>query len=217
MASAPIAERLDAQELRRRIWHMAPGFLPFIMWGIPHRDPLSPTTQIIFVGIFLALTAALFWAWSRIARSGVGDTDRIAAIYGYAGPVLLTLLLFPAHAECGLAVMGVLAFGDGSATLFGKLVGGPRLPWNADKSVAGLLGFLLVGLPMTALIYWGESHNIEAVGPPATALRALIVATAGVIAGAFAESVESRINDNLRVGFAAATAILLAHAALFGL
>ena len=212
-----VNDRLDAQEVRRRIWHMAPGFLPFILWGIPHRDPLSPLLLGIIIGIFLVLTIGLFWVWSRVARTGVGKSDRIAAIYGYAGPVLLTLLLFPAHPECGLAVLGVLAFGDGSATLFGRLFGESRLPWNPEKSYAGLVGFVAVGLPMTALIYWGESHNLMAAGPPATVLQTLIIATAGVTAGAFAESVVSRVNDNLRVGFGAATAILLTHALFFGL
>ncbi|MBA3311675.1 MAG: phosphatidate cytidylyltransferase [Planctomycetota bacterium] len=210
-------DRLDAQELRRRASHMAPGLLPFILWGIPHRDPLSTTAQVIFVAIFVALTAVLFLQWSRISRSGVGSGDRIAAIYGYACSVLLTLLLFPAHAECGLAVLGVLAFGDGSATFFGKLFGGPRLLWNPNKSIAGFLGFLCVGLPVTALIYWGESNNLEAIGPPATMSQAALVAAAGVVAGAFAETIESRVNDNVRVGLASAFAIVSAHALLFGL
>jgi dolichol kinase len=196
---------------------MSPGLLPFLLWPISHRDPLSPTIRLIFAGVFVALTAAVSWNWRRIARDGIGDRDRLAAVYGYAGSVLLTIFLFPAHAECGLALLGVLAFGDGAATLFGKLLGGPRLPWNPAKSVAGLCGFLLVGIPVTALIYWGESHNLEAGGPPARWGQAFLIAAAGVAAGALAESVRSRINDNIRVGFAAAAALLAAHAALFGL
>ena len=212
-----LAPRIDAQELRRRAWHMAPGFLPFILWGIPHADPLSPTIRWVFIGIFLVLTGALFARWSRVARAADGSSDRISAIYGYAGCVLLTLFLFPAHAQCGLAVLGVLAFGDGSATLIGKLVGGPRLPWNPAKSFAGLCGFLLVGVPMTALIYWGESHNLEAIGPAASLTEAVLVAGVGVLAGAIAESVRSTVNDNVRVGLAAAAAIVVAHGFVFGI
>jgi dolichol kinase len=208
---------LDAQELRRRISHMAPGLLPFILWGIPHRDPLSTKTQLIFCGIFAVMTGILFLKWSKIARAGSGSTDRIEAIFGYACSVLLTVLLFPAHPECGLAVLAVLAFGDGSATLAGKLMGGPKLPWNPRKSVAGLFGFLAVGLPLTALIYWGESHNLEAIGPAATLAQAALVAAAGVFAGALAESIESRINDNVRVGVASAFAVVSTHGVMFGL
>ena len=208
---------LDSQEIRRRISHMAPGFMPFILWGIPHKDPLSSKAVLIFFGIFAALTGVLFLQWSKIARSGTGSTDRIEAIFGYACSVMLTLLLFPAHPECGLAVLAILAFGDGSATFAGKLFGGPKLPWNRRKSVAGLLGFFGVGLPATAGIYWGESHNLQAVGPAATVAQAVFIASAGVIAGALAESFDSRINDNVRVGLASAFAVVSAHAVIFGL
>lgn len=209
--------RLDAQEVRRRLWHIAPGFLPFLLWGIPHQDPLTPLICWIFFGIFVVLTGLLFWNWSRIARRGVGKSDRVQAIFGYASAVLLTLFLFPAHAEIGLALLGILAFGDGSATLIGMRVGGPRLPWNSSKTISGFVGFLLIGLPMTALIYWGESHNPEALGIPATAWQSILVAAAGVVAGAIAESIRSPINDNIRVGIAGATALVLAHAAIIGL
>ena len=209
--------KLDAQELRRRVWHMAPGLLPFVLWPIPHADPLSVTIRVVFVAIMALVTGQLFYRWQAVSRLEHGNADRATAIFGYAFSVLATLFLFPAHAELGLAVLGVLAFGDGSATLLGKLLGGPRLPWNAAKTVAGFLGFLMVGLPVTALIYWGESHNLEALGPAATASQALLIAAAGVVAGAIAESLPSRINDNIRVGVASATALVVAHAAVIGL
>jgi len=196
---------------------MSPGLLPFILWPIPHRDPLSPILLAIIVGVFLVLTGVIFWRWRKIARAGVGDADRMTAIYGYATSVLAMLFLFPAHAECGLALLGVLAFGDGGATLVGKLAGGPRLPWNSAKSYAGLAGFCLLGLPMTAAIYWGESNNLEAIGVRATVAQSVLIAAAGVLAGALAESLPSRINDNIRVGIAAAVAIVGTHAAVLGL
>jgi len=196
---------------------MAPGLLPFILWVIPHKDPLSTKAVLIFFAIFASLTAVLFLHWSKIARSGTGSTDRIEAIFGYACSVMLTIILFPAHPECGMAVLGVLAFGDGSATLAGKVFGGRRLPWNTRKSFAGFLGFFAVGLPVTAIIYWGESNNLEAIGPSATMAQATFIAAAGVLAGALAESIESRVNDNVRVGLASAVAIVSAHAVVFGL
>jgi dolichol kinase len=116
-----------------------------------------------------------------------------------------------------MALLSVLAFGDGSATLFGKRMGGARLPWNPEKSVTGFVAFLLIGLPLTTVMYWGESHNLQAIGPPATFAQSLLISAAGVLAGAVAESVPSRINDNIRVGVAAAIALVLAHAATVGL
>ena len=196
---------------------MAPGILPFLLWPVPHKDPLAPLLAQIILALFALIVIALFLSWSRIARADVGNRDRAAAILGYAVTVLVTILLFPAHIECGLTVLAVLAFGDGAATLFGKLLRGPRLPWNQDKTVAGFIGFLALGIPLATVIYWGESNNLQAIGPAATMLQALWVALAGVLAGAVAESLPMKLNDNFRVGLAAAVGIVTMHAAIFGI
>ena len=43
------------------------------------------------------------------------------------------------------AAWGILAVGDGMATLAGRHVGGPRMPWNREKTVAGSAAFVLFG------------------------------------------------------------------------
>jgi dolichol kinase len=142
----------------------------------------------------------------------------VAAVIGYAGSVLLTLLLFPAHAELGLTVLAVLAFGDGSATLGGKLFGGKRLPWNRDTTWAGLICFVCVGLPMAALVYWGETYfNPETASEPVPISIALLCGGTATVIAALAESVPSRINDNIRVGLAASLAVVSVHALAVGL
>ena len=47
------------------------------------------------------------------------------------------LLLFPPRLDIVAAAWGILAVGDGVATLAGRAIGGPRWPWNHDKTVAG--------------------------------------------------------------------------------
>ncbi len=202
--------RLDARELRRRIWHMAPGFLPFLLWPIPHRDPMSPTLYTIIIILSLALATGIFVEFRLIQRRGEGN-QRFWAVVGYSGSVLLTLLLFPGMCELGMTVLAVLAFGDGSATLGGLLIGGRRLPWNPQKSLAGFCSFLLVGIPMSAMIYWGEANNIEAVehSGAVTFTIALIIGASTTLLAAIAESIPSRINDNVRVGLTAATTVAL--------
>ena len=44
-----------------------------------------------------------------------------------------------------------------------------------------------------------------------------IVALLGATAGAFVETIESRVNDNIRVGIASAVVIVSTHSFLFGL
>lgn len=212
----PLTARLDRSELRRRLWHMAPGLLPFVLWFFPHSDPMSPRLRTIVILIAVVLATSIYRRFRMIARHEELD-DGTVAVFGYAGSVLAAVLLFPAHIELGLTVLGIVAFGDGSATLGGLLLDGPRLPWNREKTWAGLLTFLLIGTPMAALIFWGEPyHNPEALGTPVAFSTALICAGAAVLASAISESLPSRVNDNLRVGVTAAVALAVLQSVMVG-
>lgn len=212
-----MVRRISSTELRRRFWHGVPGLLPFLLWWLPHRDPISPTLFGIIVAVAVLIAGAIFVGYRQIERSGEHH-QRLAAVGGYAGSVLLMLLLFPADIELGLTVLAVLAFGDGSATLAGLLFGGPKLPWNRQKTVAGLMAFLCVGGPMASLIYWGETvMNPEAVPPIATMRTAVLCGGATAFVAAVVESIPSRINDNIRVGAAAAVTVAVMHSLSTGM
>jgi dolichol kinase len=208
---------MTATEWRRRAWHAGPGLLPFLLWTVPHRDPISPTLQGIMILLVLGLAGHVFWRYHRIERQH--DRERVAAVMGYALSVLVMLLMFPQHAELGLTVLAVLAFGDGSATLGGLTFGGPKLPWNPKKTWSGLVSFLAVGIPLAAVIYWGETYfnpeSLEYQSVPFS--TALLCAGVAVSFAAIAESVPSRINDNVRVGLASALGVTIMHALLLGL
>ena len=221
---------LTAAEWRRRALHMLPGCLPAILWVVPHRVPLSPTLRGILLLVIALLGAWVWREWRAIRRGGESVAARGPAVFGYAGGVAGTLLLFPDRPECGFAVLAVLAFGDGSATLFGKLAlasggrsgdgpAGParRLPWNPAKTWAGLGAFLTFGTLAAALLYRGETLNPEAARAAATWPAALLVGACGTIPAAVLESLGGRWtgwNDNIRVAVAAAAGVLLAHAAI---
>ena len=59
---------------------------------------------------------------------------------------------------------------------------------------------------MSAIIYWGEANNLEAIEHSGAVSfgTALIVGASATVIAALAESLPSRINDNVRVGVAAA-------------
>ena len=202
-------QRLPYRELKRRFWHMCPGLLAFGLHIVSHADPISPTMQLIIVGCCLAIAARILLGFRQIQRHGEGAG--IAAVGGYLLSVLLTAFLFPRHLELGLAVLAILAFGDGSATLVGLTIRGPRLWWNRAKSWSGLLGFVVIGSLMTAWIYWGETHNPEAADPSVSFGLALLLTSPAVVAAALAESIRSRINDNIRVGVVAAITLVVLH------
>ena len=108
-----LAARLGPNELRRRIWHMSPGLLPFILWAIPHADPMSPTLRGILILASLGLGIGIFAKYRQIQREE--DHGRLMSVIGYAGSVLAMLMLFPADLELGLTLLAILAFGDGAA------------------------------------------------------------------------------------------------------
>ena len=153
-----IEARIGPTELRRRAWHMLPGLLPFILVAVPHDDPTSLRFKIVISSIAAIIVAAMCYHFSKIRRRGEQRYDGIAAVVGYALPVLALILMFPAHAELALTVLTVIAFGDGSATLGGLLFRGRSLPWNSRKSWFGTACFVAVGLPYAMAIYWAGAH-----------------------------------------------------------
>jgi len=207
--------RISSREFKRRLIHVLPGFLPFILWPIPHKDPLAPLLFSIIVGLFVSLVGFVFLQYRSIARKN--ERKRLGPILGYACSVFITIFLLPAHLEIGLAVFAILAFGDGLATAAGMILGGPCLPWNHKKTWYGFLVFCVMGTLMAALVYWGESHNPESAQIGVPFGMAMVICGVASIAAAFAESVKSKIDDNIRVGVTAAFMITLMHAWLVGL
>ena len=195
--------RMSATECKRRLLHILPGLLPTILWFIPHRDPLSWDCRAWLGLVICGIGIATAVKYRRIAR--LGETSNPACILGYTVPVFLLLMLIPAHAQLGLATLAIVSFGDGFATVGGLLLPGPRLPWNRQKSWAGFLCFLAFAAPWSAMVYWGEPR------PAVSFPLALAVGGAATLLAAICESVKSRIDDNIRVGAAAAIGIVAAH------
>lgn len=198
---------LTSKESRRRLWHIAPGLLAFPLQMVPHADPVSATLRAIILVVVVVLSLHVYLRFRRIQRHQ--HDSGLSAVIGYALAVLLTILAFPDRLEVGLGVLSILAFGDGSATAFGKMLRGPTLPWNSSKSWAGFLAFLICGSVMTTWIYWGETQNPEAQEPALSMARAFLLTSPAVALCAIVESVDSRINDNIRVGVAGACSLIL--------
>lgn len=201
--------RLTATEFRRRLCHMLPGLLPLILWYVPHKDPLAPLLRSIIFTLIGGIAVAIYFAQKYIVREGEKNWPQ--AVVGYASAILGTIVLFPAHLELGFTVLAVLAFGDGMATLGGKLLGGPAIPWNRNKTWAGLTSFILCAGLMSSLIYWGEAR------PHVSWTTAALCGVIPTLFAAFAETLPVRLNDNVRVGVVAAATAVCVHAAFVGL
>ena len=183
---------------------MLPGTIPFLLWFYPHTDPISPLFQLIAVTFIGGLALLVFGRIQPLLRHGETSGDDAVARYSIC--VLATLLAFPAHAELGMTVLVVLAYGDGMATVGGSLAGNRRLPWNRSKTWTGSICFILAAAPLATLAYWGEAR------PAVPLLTAAACGTTAALLAAVAESWPSRLNDNFRVGLVAAVAVAATHA-----
>lgn len=203
-ATLPVeAPRISSSELRRRMWHMSPGLLPFVFAAIPHKDPLSLDARAIMVTVAAIIAYSLLRDTRNIARTR--DENLKSNVFGYLIPVVSLLVLFPATPELGMTMLAVLAFGDGSATVGGLLFRGPALPWNCEKTWAGLISFLMCSTPLALLAFFANAS------PTPEFAHAFAIATAAAIAGAIAETLPLKINDNITVGAAGTVAILATH------
>ncbi len=185
---------------------MLPGLLPFVLPFLEHPDPLD-SDAIWFVSILTIVLTAVFLACFRIVRRP-GENNLISTVVSYPATVLATLILFPAQPEFACVVVVVLGIGDGAAYIFGRTLGAARLPWNPQKTWAGTLGFLLCAAPLASLAYAMEAT------PTVSIWIAIACGVAAAFAGAIAESLPTKVTDNLRVGVAAAVTVVATHYAL---
>ncbi len=129
----------------------------------------------------------------RLWRDAEAGRGQALGIVLYPVTVLLLVLLFWRRLEVAAAAWGILAFGDGMASVVGMTLGTRKLPWNPRKSWAGTLAYVLFGaLGAGILLQW------TAPGRYGVAF-AWIVALAAALFAAALESLPEGLDDNLGV------------------
>jgi len=149
----------------------------------------------------------------------------------YPLSVLVLVLAFPSRLDIVAAAWGILAFGDGAATLVGRRVTtinaeraehadknlsadsassafiGRRLPWNPDKTVAGTLAFIVCGgLGAVALALWTR----PAVTPEPSLTFAIVAPLVAAVVAALVETIPVRLDDNISVPVTAGAVLWIA-------
>jgi uncharacterized protein (TIGR00297 family) len=130
----------------------------------------------------------------------------------YPLAVLALILLFPARLDIAAAAWGILAFGDGAATLAGR--GARRTwPWSRDKtnnsikSIRGTIAFIVCGgAGAIALASWTR----PAVSPEPPLWFALLAPLAAAVVAGFVETIPVRLDDNVSVPASAAAILWIA-------
>lgn len=196
-------------ETRRQIVHIAMAafalLLPYLTW--PEAAGLAGAA-LVFNAIALG----------RVAPAIMRETDKRgirAGVLYYPLSILTLILVFRARLDFVAAAWGVMAFGDGFATLVGKSLGGPALPWNREKTWSGLIAFIVFGaIGGVGLSVWfwlvspPQPENFAALSHWTFKFWAPIVAA---VLAAFVETILIRLDDNISVPATAGAVMWFAH------
>ncbi len=192
---------MSGGEILRKLIHISTGLLALLLPWL---------TRWQAAGICGAAFLMNWMVLPRVTRHYLErDEDRKR---GYAAGILLYPLsvgalcvLFGSRMEVVAAAWGLLAVGDGFATLAGKGLGGPVLPWNPDKRLAGLVAFALAGgAGATILFLWVENPlwaggSTDIGGVRNHLLRVVAMCALAAAIAAIVETLRTGINDNLSV------------------
>jgi len=127
-------------QARRKIVHILVGGFAFLLRYLTWWQAAALAVIAIVNNLFVL---------PRIAGSVFHDGDRRglseSGIVIYPIVVLAMILCFPSRPEIVAAAWAILAAGDGFATLVGSHLRTAPLPWNREKSIGGLIAFIVFG------------------------------------------------------------------------
>jgi uncharacterized protein (TIGR00297 family) len=175
----------------RQIVHVAMGLLALLL------RYLSAWEAMILAGAAVAFN---LYALPRLAgtlyRPGEVRRRIRSGIVLYPLAVLLLIVAFPDRRDIIAAAWGVLAFGDGMATLVGRRSSGARIPWNPEKTVAGSIAFIVFGGAAASFLCWWCRPTV--IPPPYPWFSLWMPWVAAVLAAAV-ETIPIRLDDNISV------------------
>ncbi len=192
---------MPASEWKRKAVHAGMGLFALTLRWLDWRAAAA-----------VALAALLFnlLVLPRFGRGIYRDSSRTrdTGIIAYAAMVLVLILLFRGrYLPIAAAVWAMMAFGDPAATIAGRLLQGPVLPWNREKTWAGLLADWAVGGAGAVLVF--RFVTARRLDPAPVAIL-----VCGAALYAFLESVRSGLDDNLVAALPTALAVFqLGHLA----
>jgi uncharacterized protein (TIGR00297 family) len=126
-------------------------------------------------------------------RGSEAERGHSLGILLYPIAVFFLVLMFWRRLEIAAAAWGILAFGDGMASVVGMTLGSAKLPWNPRKSWAGTAAYFGFGTAAaTTLLLWTAPGEYTV----SFALAACAVAT---LFAALVESLPHGLDDNLGV------------------
>ena len=197
----PVAvSAISGGELKRKFVHISVGgFALLLRFLTPVQGAGLAITAFIFNWQILPrIGGKSMWRDNELARG------RARGILIYPLSVFALILVFHDRLWMAAAIWGLLALGDGMASVIGQALRGPSLPWNDSKGWLGLTAFVLFGtLGAFGLAMWTK----PGLDPANTFAIALTMA----LLTSLIESMQTTLDDNLTVPASAAVILPLLY------
>lgn len=178
-------------ESARQIVHVAMGGFALLLRWLSWPEALALAAAALAFNLLVLPRIG-----ARLYRPGDHRRSLHGIVY-YPLAVLVLLVLFRTRLDIVAGAWGILAAGDGIATLAGRAIGGARWPWSPDKTVAGTVAFIVAGAAAgMALALWCRPDTVPV-------LFAVVGAPTAAVVAAFVETVPIKLDDNLSVALSA--------------
>jgi uncharacterized membrane protein len=187
-------------ETRRQAVHVAMGAWALLLRWISWRQAAAlAAAALVFNAFLLPRLGGV-----RLYRPAEVERGFPLAILLYPLAVLLLVLTFPHRLDIVAAAWGIMAAGDGLATIVGRAVGRTPLPWNREKTVEGSLTFVIAGSAAGVFLAWWVRPSVSP-APPLT--FTLVAPVTAAIVAALVETIPVRLDDNISVPASAAATL----------
>lgn len=196
-----IREGTFSEDARQSVHIAMGGFaltLPYLAWWQAVALASLAVAFNLF-GLQKVLGRQLYRPGERFGRLTSG-------IVLYPLSVLGLILLFGDRLDIVAASWGILAAGDGMATIVGRRVPIRAIPWNPGKSLGGSLAFAAFGGAAGSTLAWWCS---AAVIPPAYPWFVIVAPLVAAMAAAAVETIPVSLDDNVSVSATAAAVMWL--------
>ncbi len=192
-------DRSSLERGRREDWrqleHLTPLGFAFLLPYLPYWAVV--TMACLALGHALVVSPRLIRVTTRDDETARGFSP--GKIY-YALAVLVLVLVFHDRLYIAACVWAILAAGDSFSNLIGRRLGGPTLPYNHRKTLAGSFSFWLFGaLSGWILAVWNAPPDL-----PWDQTDLFFFAATAALLCALAESLPAVIDDNLAISWVGA-------------
>lgn len=158
--------------------------LPFLTWA----QAAGAAVMALLFNIFLLPRMSV----DLRKPASTASENLWTGIILYPAAVLALIALFPHRMDVVGGAWAILALGDGAAGTIGSWLSRPCLPWNAAKSWEGFAAFVAFGAGGALLL-------MRWIAPGISFPRTWHLCLAAAVAGAMAESLPIRLDDNATV------------------